>query len=208
MPLVVRKGRPEDVIPDLAAETGAEIVSFNRLATPFAAWTEGRTGYPVVDAAMRELDATGWIHNRARMVAASFLTKDLMIDWRLGERVFFDRLVDADPASNSGGWQWAASTGTDAQRTVRIFNPVLQGERFDPKGVWVRRWVPELRSVQDARVHRPWLCPDLFPTYPAPIVDHASRRDEAERRFAVTLEPAPAEDPPRARAAGRRERQG
>ena len=140
----------------------------------FDAWCEGRTGYPFVDAGMRQLRKTGWMHNRVRMVVASFLTKDLLIDWRKGERYFFERLVDGDPASNNGGWQWAASTGTDPQPYFRIFNPVLQGKRWDPDGRYVRRWIPELRGVPDAIVHSPWLG-DLPYDYPAPIVDHAVR---------------------------------
>ena len=117
---------------------------------------DGRTGYPVVDAAMRQLRATGFMHNRARMVAASFLTKDLLLDWRLGEADFMRHLVDGDVASNNGGWQWTAATGTDAQPYFRIFNPVLQGRRFDPDGAYVRRWVPELAGVPTARIHEPW----------------------------------------------------
>jgi deoxyribodipyrimidine photo-lyase len=148
-----------------------------------AAWCQGHTGYPFVDAAMRQLVATGWMHNRARMVVASFLTKDLLVDWRLGERFFMEHLVDGDPASNNGGWQWAASTGTDAQPFFRIFNPVLQGERFDPEGDYVRRFVPELRGLAGAAVHRPWDAPLAAPDYPRPIVDHAERRDLALRRY-------------------------
>jgi len=121
-----------------------------------AAWQEGRTGYPVVDAAMRQLAATGWMHNRARMIVASFLVKDLLIDWRLGEAWFMRQLVDGDPAANNGGWQWVAGTGTDAAPYFRVFNPVLQGERTDPDGAYVRRWVPELARVPGARVHAPW----------------------------------------------------
>ena len=128
-------------------------------AAAFRAWAEGRTGYPFVDAAMRQLRQTGWMHNRARMVVASFLTKDLLLDWRAGERLFMRHLVDGDPASNNGGWQWAASTGTDPQPYFRIFNPVLQGERFDPDGTYVRRYVPELRDVDRRFVHKPWLAP-------------------------------------------------
>jgi deoxyribodipyrimidine photo-lyase len=149
----------------------------------FRAWCEGRTGYPFVDAAMRQLAATGWMHNRARMVVASFLTKDLLVDWRRGERFFYERLVDGDPASNNGGWQWAASTGTDAQPYFRIFHPVTQGERFDPEGAYVRRWVPELRDVERRFVHAPWKAPHPPRDYPAPIVDHAERRLEALRRY-------------------------
>jgi deoxyribodipyrimidine photo-lyase len=149
----------------------------------FRAWCEGRTGYPFVDAAMRQLAATGWMHNRARMVVASFLTKDLLVDWRRGERFFLQRLVDGDPASNNGGWQWAASTGTDAQPYFRIFHPVKQGLRFDPEGAYVRRFVPELRGVDARWVQRPWEAPTLPRDYPAPIVDHAERRLLALRRF-------------------------
>jgi deoxyribodipyrimidine photo-lyase len=152
------------------------------------AWREGRTGFPFVDAGMRELAATGWMHNRARMVTASFLCKDLLIDWRNGERWFMQRLVDGDPASNNGGWQWAASTGTDAQPYFRIFNPILQGERFDPEGAYARRWLPELSKLPARWIHRPWEAPAqalrdagvaLGVTYPAPIVDHARQRDRA-----------------------------
>jgi deoxyribodipyrimidine photo-lyase len=147
------------------------------------AWREGRTGYPFVDAAMRELASSGWMHNRARMVAASFLCKDLLIDWRLGERWFMQRLVDGDPASNNGGWQWAASTGTDAQPYFRIFNPVAQGERFDPDGAYVRRWVPELRRLAGSSAHRPWQSPERASDYPPPIVDHAFARERALSRY-------------------------
>lgn len=146
----------------------------------FAAWRDGRTGYPVVDAAMRQLRAEGWLHNRGRMIVASFLTKDLLIDWRLGEAHFQRDLVDADVANNSFGWQWAAGVGTDAAPFFRIFNPVRQGERFDPTGVWVRRWVPEVAALPDRFVHRPWEAPDGSPRgYPAPIVDHAQARARA-----------------------------
>ena len=139
------------------------------------AWTAGRTGYPVIDAAMRQLTTTGWMHNRARMLTASFLTKHLLIDWRRGAAVFGRHLLDGDVASNSGGWQWAASTGSDPQPYVRIFNPVLQGRRFDPDGAYVRRWVPELGDVPTAALHAPW----ELPGRPAPIVDHATARARA-----------------------------
>jgi deoxyribodipyrimidine photo-lyase len=147
------------------------------------AWCDGLTGYPFVDAGMRELAAIGWMHNRARMVTASFLCKDLGIDWRHGERWFMAQLVDGDPANNDGGWQWAASTGTDAQPYFRIFNPVTQGERFDPDGDYVRRWVPELRGLAGARAHRPWESPLEAPGYPARIVEHASARLRALARY-------------------------
>ena len=149
----------------------------------FGAWCEGRTGFPFVDAGMRQLAATGWMHNRVRMVVASFLTKDLGIDWRLGERFFMERLVDGDPASNNGGWQWSASTGTDAQPWFRIFNPVSQGERFDPEGEYVRRWIPELQPLGGKRAHRPWDSPLEVPGYPPPIVSHDRARREALARF-------------------------
>jgi deoxyribodipyrimidine photo-lyase len=160
-----------------------EGVRWNEDASGFAAWCAGRTGYPIVDAGMRQLVATGWMHNRARMIAASFLTKDLLIDWRRGERFFLEHLVDGDPASNNGGWQWSASTGTDAQPYFRIFSPTAQGERFDPTGAYVRRWLPELRDVPDEVVHRPWEAPMLAPEYAARVVLHEERRVEAVRRF-------------------------
>jgi deoxyribodipyrimidine photo-lyase len=140
----------------------------------------------VVDAAMRQLVETGWMHNRARMIVASFLTKDLLIDWRWGERWFMQHLIDGDPASNNGGWQWTAGTGTDAAPYFRIFNPVLQGEKHDPTGDFTRRWVPELRSVPDKYLHRPWEMPDdvqkmagcrIGLDYPAPLVDHRWARE-------------------------------
>jgi deoxyribodipyrimidine photo-lyase len=153
-----------------------------------AAWREARTGYPLVDAAMRQLEATGFMHNRLRMVAASFLAKDLLVDWRLGERHFAERLNDFDLAANNGGWQWAASTGCDAQPWFRIFNPVTQSERFDPRGEFIRRYVPELARVPDARIHAPWtMTPEeqraagclVGRDYPAPVVDHAAQRPKA-----------------------------
>jgi deoxyribodipyrimidine photo-lyase len=151
------------------------------------AWRHGRTGYPLVDAAMRELEARGTMHNRLRMVTASFLVKDLGIDWRRGERHFAARLLDYDLAANNGGWQWCASTGCDAQPWFRIFNPVTQSRRFDPDGEYIRRWVPELARVPDRQVHAPWEMSAaqqeeagcvIGRDYPAPIVAH----DEARRR--------------------------
>jgi len=158
-------------------------VVWNDDTAAFGAWREGRTGYPFVDAGMRQLVQTGWMHNRARMVVASFLVKDLLINWQRGEAFFMQHLVDGDPANNNGGWQWCASTGTDAQPYFRIFNPVTQGERFDPKGEYVRRYVPELRTVADRFVHRPWAAPSPPRAYPPPIVDHAERRTLAVARF-------------------------
>ncbi|MDX2170655.1 MAG: deoxyribodipyrimidine photo-lyase [Deltaproteobacteria bacterium] len=158
-------------------------VAWNDDADGFAAWCAGRTGFPIVDAAMRQLVATGWMHNRARMIVASFLTKDLLLDWRAGERFFMRHLIDGEPASNNGGWQWAASTGTDAQPYFRIFNPVLQGEKFDPDGTYVRGWVAELAAVPDRFLHKPWQAPTPPRDYPAPIVDHAERRITAVARY-------------------------
>ena len=150
----------------------------------FRAWAEGRTGYPIVDAGMRQLAAEGWMHNRVRMIVASFLVKDLHLDWGRGARFFMEHLVDGDLASNHHGWQWVAGTGTDAAPYFRIFNPVSQGERHDPRGEYVRRWVPELRGVAGKAVHRPWALPGGPPAgYPAPIVDHAEERAEALRRY-------------------------
>jgi deoxyribodipyrimidine photo-lyase len=148
-------------------------------------WRRGRTGYPIVDAGMRQLWETGWMHNRVRMIAASFLTKHLLIDWRLGEEWFWDTLVDADPASNPFNWQWVAGSGADAQPFFRIFNPVTQGEKLDPDGSYVRRYVPELARLPAKYIHAPWTAPHdvlkragvaLSRNYPAPIVDHASAR--------------------------------
>lgn len=157
------------------------------------AWREARTGYPVVDAAMTQLHRTGWMHNRARMIVASFLTKDLRVHWRCGEDHFLRHLVDGDLASNNGGWQWAAGTGTDAQPFFRIFNPVTQGQRHDPDGTYVRRWLPVLTSVPDRYVHHPWDMPDQIRAecgvvigrdYPAPLVDHAEERTRTLEWFA------------------------
>jgi deoxyribodipyrimidine photo-lyase len=164
-----------------------ERVRWNDDAEGFAAWCAGRTGYPLVDAGMRELAETGWMHNRARMVTASFLVKDLLVDWRRGETWFMRHLVDGDPASNDGGWQWVASTGTDAQPWFRIFSPVAQGERFDPDGAYVRRFVPELRDVPLRLLHRPWQANARCPAYPAPIVEHGERRRLALARYEEAL---------------------
>jgi deoxyribodipyrimidine photo-lyase len=138
----------------------------------FAAWKEGRTGMPIVDAAMRQLKETGWMHNRARMIAASFLVKDLLIDWRWGEAWFMENLLDGDIAANNGGWQWTAGTGTDAAPYFRIFNPVLQSAKFDPNGDYIRRWVPELGGLNKKEIHAPWEFGIKVAGYPeTPIVD-------------------------------------
>jgi deoxyribodipyrimidine photo-lyase len=148
-------------------------------------WQEGKTGYPIIDAGMRELWRTGYMHNRVRMIVASFLTKDLLIDWRYGADWFLDTLVDADMASNSASWQWVAGCGADAAPYFRIFNPVLQGEKFDPEGLYVKRWVPELASVPVQWIHQPWMAPQdalevvLGRDYPKPIVDHLEARKQA-----------------------------
>jgi deoxyribodipyrimidine photo-lyase len=158
----------------------------------FDAWCEARTGYPLIDAAMRQLNQTGYMHNRLRMVAASFLTKDLLVDWRLGERYFADKLIDYDLAANNGGWQWAASVGCDAQPWFRIFNPVTQSERFDPQGAFILRYLPELAGVPEKFVHAPWMLSAaeqrkadcvIGRDYPAPIVDHATQRAQALALF-------------------------
>jgi len=153
----------------------------------FVAWCEGRTGYPIVDAGMRQLNQTGWMHNRVRMVVASFLVKDLRIDWQSGERYFMQHLVDGDVAANNGNWQWCASTGTDAMQGYRIFNPTLQSEKFDPDGQYLRRYVPELASVATKWIHEPQLMPQdeqirvgcrIGSDYPEPIVNHRQARQE------------------------------
>lgn len=151
----------------------------------FAAWCEGRTGFPIVDAAMRQLNQTGFMHNRLRMVVASFLVKDLLIDWRWGERYFAEQLNDFDLASNNGGWQWAASTGCDAQPYFRIFNPTSQSQRFDPEGKFIRRYCPELTKLDNKKIHAPTMLPG---NYPAPIVDHATQRVEALALFKACRE--------------------
>ena len=166
----------------------------------FAAWCEGRTGYPLVDAAMAQLNGTGFMHNRLRMVTASFLVKDLGIDWRRGERYFARRLLDYDMASNVGGWQWAASTGCDAQPWFRIFNPVTQSQKFDARGEFIRQYLPQLSRLDARDIHAPWLVPEeeleacgivLGRDYPAPVVKHEEARQRTLERFAVVKASAP-----------------
>ncbi|WP_070969183.1 deoxyribodipyrimidine photo-lyase [Vibrio sonorensis] len=154
-----------------------ETLSWKSSKDHFERWKSGQTGYPIVDAAMRQLNATGWMHNRLRMIVASFLTKDLHIDWHLGESYFMSKLVDGDFAANNGGWQWCASTGCDGQPYFRIFNPTTQGERFDPTGDFVRHWVPELSSIAGKKVHNPSKHVNVKSlSYPEPIVDHSAER--------------------------------
>ena len=175
-----------------AFNAGLRNIPWRDAAGDLRAWQQGQTGYPVVDAAMRQLAATGWMHNRARMITASFLVKDLLINWQEGERWFMQHLVDGDPAANNGGWQWTAGTGTDAAPYFRIFNPVLQGKKFDPQGDYVRRWVPELAGVPDKFIHTPWEMSPLEQSavkviigqdYPAPIVEHARARERPLRAY-------------------------
>jgi deoxyribodipyrimidine photo-lyase len=175
--------RPDVV--DRAYRREYEHLRFGNDRRLFDAWCTGRTGYPIVDAAMRELEATGFMHNRLRMVAASFLVKDLLCDWRWGERHFARKLLDYDLASNNGNWQWVASTGCDAQPWFRIFNPVAQSERFDPEGVYIRRFVPELRALDRDVIHAPWTQGRevVARDYPAPVVDHAASRAAALAMF-------------------------
>ncbi len=163
-----------------------------------ACWRKGETGFPIVDAGMRELWATGWMHNRVRMVVASFLVKNLRIPWQVGEQWFWDTLVDADIGSNSAGWQWVAGCGADAAPYFRIFNPVLQGEKFDKHGGYIRRWVPELSGLPDKFIHKPWQAPaetlsganvDLGTTYPRPIVDLGKTRDAALAAYKTIKKP-------------------
>jgi deoxyribodipyrimidine photo-lyase len=158
----------------------------------FTAWTKGLTGYPIVDAGMRELWRTGWMHNRVRMVVASFLIKHLLTDWRKGEEWFWDTLLDADPANNAASWQWVAGSGADAAPYFRIFAPVLQGEKFDPNGDYVRKYVPELAKLPNAFIHKPWQAPhpelvragiELGRNYPHPIVAHEAARGRALAAF-------------------------
>jgi deoxyribodipyrimidine photo-lyase len=155
----------------------------------FAAWCEARTGYPLVDAAMTQLNRTGYMHNRLRMVTASFLCKDLGIDWRWGERYFARQLNDYDLAANNGGWQWASSSGCDAQPYFRIFNPVSQSRKFDPEGKFILRYLPQLATLPPAALHAPWEAARAPDHYPPPIVDHALAREQTLRRYAVVKAP-------------------
>ncbi|GAY12824.1 deoxyribodipyrimidine photo-lyase [Pseudonocardia sp. N23] len=167
--------RSFDALPTASGEEADEL---------FAAWQEGRTGFPIVDAGMRQLREQAWMHNRVRMIVASFLVKDLHLPWWWGARHFMRLLVDGDLASNQHGWQWTAGSGTDASPYFRVFNPITQGERFDPDGRYVRKFVPELAAVPGKAVHQPWKLPDGVPAgYPEPIVDHKAEREEALARY-------------------------
>lgn len=162
-----------------------QFINWHTSDTDFEKWCKGETGYPIVDAAMKQLNETGWMHNRLRMIVASFLTKDLLIDWRKGEKYFQQQLIDYSPASNIGGWQWAASTGTDAVPYFRIFNPVTQSEKFDVSGAFIRSYLPALKELPDELIHQPWQLNELEQRlynvelgkdYPYPIVDHKTAR--------------------------------
>ena len=164
--------------------TGMELDEGSEADRRFARWCEGETGYPIVDAGMRQLRAEGWMHNRVRMIVASFLVKDLHIDWTRGARYFMEHLVDGDLASNNHGWQWVAGTGTDASPYFRIFNPVGQSRKFDPSGRYLRRWIPELAELPDDAIHEPWKATESGPEgYPAPLVEHAEERKESLARY-------------------------
>jgi len=158
----------------------------------FSKWCEGKTGYPIVDAGMRQLNKEGWVHNRVRMIVAMFLTKDLLMDWRLGEKYFAEKLIDLDFSSNNGGWQWSASTGVDAQPYFRIFNPYLQSKKFDTEGKYIRKYVPELKDLPDNYIHEPNIMSEseqnkygvvIGKDYPAPVVDHMVSKNESIKRF-------------------------
>ena len=177
--------------PDVLKTTfrsGMRAIPWRNAPSDLRAWQNGQTGYPVVDAGMRQMAVTGWMHNRARMITASFLVKHLLINWQTGERWFMQQLIDGDPASNNGGWQWVAGTGTDAAPYFRIFNPVLQGKKYDPMGDYVRRWVPELTGVPGRFIHSPWEMTEgeqnacgvvIGSDYPAPVVEHVFARRRA-----------------------------
>jgi deoxyribodipyrimidine photo-lyase len=157
----------------------------------FNAWCEGKTGYPLVDAAMAQINQSGYMHNRLRMIVASFLVKDLGIDWRWGEAYFAKHLIDFDLAANNGGWQWASSSGCDAQPYFRIFNPVSQSQKFDPQGKFIRRYIPDLAGLSEKTIHAPWLHePELGSHYLKPIVDHAQAREKTLARYSVVRSPA------------------
>lgn len=170
-----------------------EAIPWRQSPRELAAWQEGRTGFPLIDAAMRQLLATGWMHNRLRMVVAMFLTKNLLIDWREGERFFMQHLIDGDLAANNGGWQWSASTGTDAVPWFRLFNPITQSQRFDPQGHFIRHWLPELAHLDDRLIHAPSAVGSLFAVtdYPAPMVDLAASRERALSAFKNLSAPEP-----------------
>lgn len=175
-----------DLRTELSGMTYRDPDRSEQAAADLLAWQQGRTGFPFVDAAMRQLAAEGWMHNRTRMVTASFLVKDLHVWWPHGARHFLAHLRDGDIASNNHGWQWVAGTGTDASPYFRVFNPVTQGEKFDPDGEYVRRWVPELRHLPGKAAHQPWNADDGHAEgYPEPMVDHAAERDEALRRYSA-----------------------
>lgn len=160
-----------------------EVLPYRRAADELEAWKEGQTGFPVVDAAMRQLKTLGWMHNRARMIVSSFMAKHLLLDWREGERHFMIWLIDGDPAVNNGNWQWAAGTGTDAQPFFRIFNPVSQSKKYDRQGDYIRHWVPELRDVPTAKIHEPWKLDPPPKGYPPPMVDLDAGRERALKAF-------------------------
>ena len=184
-------------VPDLATrnlQPSFDAFPWKHDAKALRAWQRGQTGYPILDAGMRELWHTGVMHNRVRMVVASFLVKHLLIDWREGEQWFWDTLVDADAGSNPANWQWVAGSGADAAPYFRVFNPILQGEKFDPDGVYVRRWVPELAPLPDKLIHQPWTATplelasagiELGKTYPRPIIDHKTGRERALKAYAT-----------------------
>ncbi len=191
-------------VPDLAErnlQSSFDAFPWKRDTKALRAWQRGQTGYPIVDAGMRELWQTGVMHNRVRMVVASFLVKHLLIDWRDGEKWFWDTLVDADAGSNPANWQWVAGSGADAAPYFRVFNPILQGEKFDPDGDYVRRWVPELAKLPNKMIHQPWEATplelasagvELGKTYPRPIVDHKAGRERALKAYATIRNPTDA----------------
>lgn len=160
-----------------------QTIRWNQAPQLFQAWCQGKTGFPIVDAAMRQLTQTGWMHNRLRMVSASFLTKLLFIDWRQGERFFMQHLIDGDFASNNGGWQWSSSTGCDSVPYFRVFNPQRQSEKFDPNGSFIRRFLPELQSLDAKSIHNPTLQQRKEANYPLPIIDYANAREQAISAF-------------------------
>lgn len=167
---------------DHAYKKELDDIPFPNDRAKFKAWCEGRTGYPIVDAAMRQINQTGYMHNRLRMITASFLVKDLHVDWRMGEKYFAEHLIDFDLSANNGGWQWSAGTGCDAQPYFRIFNPITQSERFDPQGIFIKRYLPELAGVESDKIHAPW----EHGLYIKPVVDHAAARKKTLELFHKT----------------------
>ena len=173
-----------------AYQTSTDQIKWDFNEIHFTAWKDGRTGYPLIDAAMRQLSQTGWMHNRLRMVTAMFLVKNLFFDWRLGEAYFMSQLIDGDLAANNGGWQWCASTGTDAAPYFRIFNPITQSKNFDPEGKFIRHYCPELAQLSNKEIHEPHRKPSITIDYPKPIIELHAKRTKVLAAYSCGRKPS------------------